>query len=352
MRKFFAYEFKKRMWTMIILTLICAVPYVVTTFVMDSTYEAYDYRLQMNVDHPMTPMTWMVWVELLIMCFVVPVLTFSFKMRKRTLDCYYALPIKKEKLFLVKTLIGLCTVFIPFTAAYFSGFFIVLLRLDGVYHLGWYFVQYLGLLFFGVCLFGFNSFTFTRANHPADGVVFMLAYTFVAFLVLLVFEVIGFAKWEHIEKMLYFISPAGSAHFMVNTEALIMYGAQDMMNDPSYTWNGWMFAIPAVYGVIGYTLLFTTLRFEKAENAEQNSDSWFGYRVLIPIYVACVLAFVGLVDSILWWVPLYFMIASVSVVLTVIYRRSFRIKGWYWLMLGIGHGVGMMLSFIMHLSVY
>ena len=151
----------------------------------------------------------------------------------------------------------------------------VLMRADGVYNLGWYPVQYVGLLFFGVCLYGFNAFIFTRANHPADGVVFMLAYTLVVFLVLLVFDLIGSADWEHIEVMLFFMTPAGCVNFLINTEALIMYGAEKMMvENSSYVWNAWMFAVPAVYGIIGYFFLIFNVRFERAENAEQNSDSW------------------------------------------------------------------------------
>ena len=343
MKKFLAYELKNRLWTILILVLICTLPYIVTTatttMFYEYTYEK-DYGVAETVRHIYSPCTWMVYVELLALCFVVPAMTYAFKTSKKSVDCYYALPLKREKLYFIKTLVGLCMVLIPFTIAYWSGFLALWLRPENPYEMGWYVPHYFGLVFFAVMLYGFNAFVFTRANTVGDGIVFMIAYMFVVFLVVFYGVLVTDTErdaWGVIEYLMPFM---GSANFTFNMEELIM-------GDGCH-WSVWMFLFPAIYGVIGYTLLFTLLRFEKGENAEQVSDSWFGYKTLVPIYTAIAIGLLGTLSEAKGACAILFcLFAAASLIAMIVYRRKFRFEGKYWRLYGIGLSVGFVLAVIL-----
>ena len=67
-------------------------------------------------------------------------------------------------------------------------------------------------------------------------------------------------------------------------------------------WEPTIFLYPILLAAASYALMFLLLRQEKAENAEQNSDSWFGYRVMIPLYI---IAFFTCISYSLDMLPLY-----------------------------------------------
>lgn len=348
MKKFLAYELKNRLWTILIFVLICTLPYIMMTattpMFYEWTYES-EYGGMETIRNIYSPGTWMIYIELLALCFVSPAMSYAFKTSKRSVDCYYALPLKKEKLYFIKTLVGLCMVLIPFTVAYWSGFLALWLRPENPYEMGWYVPHYFGLVFFGIMLYGLNAFTFTRANTVGDGVAFMLAYQFLIFLVALygvLLTGMEAASWGIIEFTMPFM---GSANFTFNMEQL-------MMGDGGYEWCVWMFLFPALYGVIGYTLLFALLRYEKGENAEQVSSSWFGYKTLIPIYTAVAIGLIGTLggDTGIGAI-LFCLFAAASLIANIVYRRKFRFSGKHWLAYGIGLSAGLILAVLLA-SVY
>ena len=114
MRKYLCYEIKKNIWTLFVLSAVCLIPYVATVSTMLLTYGS---------EYPANPRLGIMAFELIVLAFVVPVYCFSFKMQKRSVDFYYALPLKKEKLYAVKLLVGALLVLVPYTVAYFGGFF-------------------------------------------------------------------------------------------------------------------------------------------------------------------------------------------------------------------------------------
>ena len=168
----------------------------------------------------------------------------------------------------------------------------------------------------------------------------MIAYMFVAFLVVFYGVLVTDMERDAWGVMDYTMPFMGSANFTFNMEEL-------MMGEGCH-WNVWMFLFPALYGAVGYTLLFTLLRFEKGENAEQVSDSWFGYKTLVPIYTAFAIALLGtLGDETGVFAVLFCLFAAASLIAMIIYRRKFRFSGKYWLMYGVGLSVGLVLAFIL-----
>ena len=185
MRKYFLYELKKARWQLIIISAIFTILFGTIAAVMKPQTPIPNYA-----DDTVTMMTNPTLNSLIggamnLMCFIAPVLVYQFKMNKRTVDCYYALPLKKQKLYFVKTLVGLLLVLIPFTIAYWATFLIILIKPNNPYNMGWFVPTYFGMIFFALCLYGFNAFAFTRGNSIVDGIALMIGYQEVLLLVVL-----------------------------------------------------------------------------------------------------------------------------------------------------------------------
>ena len=129
MKRYFIYELKKNFWPLVILTAISAGLYLVTLSYFNPVSRYAEDSVVIN-----TPPLSTVMIELCILCIVAPILMYSFKMNKRSVDAFYSLPIKREKIYLVKTLVGLLLVLIPYTLSYWLGFLSVVVR-ENHYHL-------------------------------------------------------------------------------------------------------------------------------------------------------------------------------------------------------------------------
>lgn len=315
MIKYFKYELKKNFWTFIVLTVIVVALYQVvlfnSTLFYSYTPEGEGTRAFWNESSQIG----VVYVLVGIFAAVTPVLTYSFKMNKRSVDEFYSLPIKREKIYLVKTLVGLFLTLAPYTIAYWSGFLHVVCR-ENYFSLGYYVPGYFGGILFGICLYGINAFAFTRANRTADGVIFILAYTFIGWLA------VGFLNSAFPLAGLYrisdnFITFGGLVHFGNNIDALL----RGKIIRPYSDWQISAFLYPVLLAAVSYLLLFFLVRFEKGERAEQNSDSPFGYRTLIPLYTILLLGI-----SRFEWILVCLIIIG-TIVMTIIYKRKI-LFGW------------------------
>ncbi len=327
MKNYLKYELKKNLWAFVVIAAVCTIPYVIELSSKEMVWQ-YDSKIHIqpcgisSIAGTLTFLT-----------FIIPILTYSFKMNKRSVDAYYSLPLKKEKIYFVKTLTGLFLTLGSFSIAYWLGFFTLLFREGNPYNMGWYVPAYFGLLALGTLLYGFNSFIFTRGNKVADGVVFMIAY-------MLVFELIyeyGYiifdfeTKWWISES---FMSWGGVYIFGEAMDSLICYGNAPHCSVASFVY-------PVITGVLGYVLLFYSLRFEKAEDAEQVSESRFGYKFLIPVYAAFLMGI-----SYGFSIQTLAMILIAEIIATIVYKRKFRFEKKEWLRIGLGLLVGIVLGLI------
>ena len=333
MKKYFLYELKKHIWTLVILTAVCALPYIVELATLRMLY-TYNYEGAERIVLR-SPQLSYVFVELLILLFVVPAIVYSFKMSKRGVDGHYSLPLKREKLYLVATMVGLILVLVPFTISYWGGFFTLLFRKGNPYHMGYYIPAYLGGLFFAVLLFGINAFIYTRANRVVDGIVFMGAYAFIGFLAINFLDYafdVSLSSWK-IEECFIF---SGSMFAFVNRMTDYILG-----NKLGESLAAWWFGLTAAAGVLCYVLFYFAIRFEKGENAEENSTSWFGYKTLIPVYILLCLGG-GAGEEIIGLA----LVAVGGVVATIVYKRKFKLKFIDWLPLIIGLAAGIVLALV------
>ena len=347
--RYFRYELKKNLKTLGLLTAICTIIYVVVT----STSNLFFYIYSGDVYVPgqsnsggirnNSPQISIIYLLLGAMCFVVPALMYSFKMNRRSADAFYSLPIKREKLYLVKTLVGLILVFVPYTIAYAAGFLCVALR-ENYYDLIWYLPGYFGGILFGLSLYGVAAFSFARANRVADGVIFIIFYALVG---LMGGEVLRQISYElnmfDVNESVFFPVFCFS-DFAGNIDQLIrgayLAGKVPPGGGTGVRFDFFEFFFPLLYTVAGFALLLLLPRFDKGEDAEQYSDSWFGYRVMIPLYTA-----IGLILS--GTEILYIILFSVAaIVLTVIYRRKALFSWQYWVMIAAGVLAGIALNLI------
>ena len=335
MKKYFFYELKKNLWTFVLLSVVLSLIYVATISTMNLTYSypIDEYTLNVTIASPQVSLLGGMMLSL---CFLSPVIMFSFKMNKRGVDAFYALPLKKEKLYFVKAMVGLLLVILPFTIAYWLGFLTLLLREGNPYQMIWYLPMYFGELLFAVCLFGINAFLFTRANRVGDGVTFMLAYAVLGVLVVWVLQEIVDQYFFHYYQEQSFLTFGGQLVFENNMEYLIRgYRGEGH-------WTVWMFVYPIALAAVSYFLLFYNLRYEKGENAEQISNSWFGFRVLIPTYVALLIAMATSNSSGDLLAVCLILVGGITA--TIVYQRKIKFSWRYWLMLGIGVGIGILLG--------
>ena len=270
---------------------------------------------------------------LCVLCTIVPVMQFSYRMKTRSADLWYSLPIGRKKLTLVRILGGLVLVFVPYTLAYWLGVACVAMQ-----ETRFMFAHYLSFwalsLFLGVGLFGVCSFVFSRANTVADGLVFLLLWACVFPLAVLVcFSGLRFTlDWNYDlpEYLNYYHSYDVASFFFPYSPLAYVSGIFDIfvcrgMPGVFSKFSLW-FVIPLVVleGVGAYIGLFLCADRDKAEDAGQVSGSWFGYRLLIPVYI--VLLF-GAVESLFGdEIIMYVLVAIFGAAFFFAYRRSFRLK--------------------------
>ena len=332
--KFFCFEIKKHLWALIVLAAVCTLPYIAELSTMQLSYVSKHYGTGELITVLHSSEIGLAFFALGALCYLSPVLVYSFKMNKRGVDAYYALPLKKEKLYFVKTMVGLLLVLVPYTLMYWSGFLTLLFRAENPYNMFWYLPGYFGGAMFGICLFGLNAFLFTRANKISDGVVFMVAYI-PFFLMLYEYATTVFHYRLTSDDYENFITFGGLTNFGNVINNLIL-GNQSAIFSPL------TFVVMPVLGVAGYALLFALLRYEKGENAEQVSNSWFGYKLLIPTYTAFLLALNVRAFEIIWFCT----IVVAAIVATVVYQRKFKFHLKWWGMISGALVLGVVLGLL------
>lgn len=326
MRKFLRFELKKMLPYLLLTTALISITYMIFLATMKMSWVV-DGRIFIGEPH-----FWVLHIALVLLAFINPIIVYSFKMTKRGVDGYYALPINRRKLFLIKTLVGIILTLVPFTVAYLGGVIVLLCRTGNPYYMQWYAIGYLGFVLLGICIFGVNAFAFTRANRIGDGILFMIAYAF-----------IGSLTVAYVERAAHTI-----AYWWID-ESFSIWGSISafgglmsdfIMNNHNPNWTWWIFLYPTVVGVACYMAMFVLLKKEKSESAEQISEGWWGYKSIIPVYTA-----LGIGVLPFNWLGLALVVIA-SIAVTMLYRCKLLFSWKYWLMIGIGITVGVLLMLL------
>lgn len=269
--------------------------------------------------------------------FALPLLEFSFFKKRRNLDCAYALPISRREMGLVHFLTGLALLVIPFTCSYFINY-ALLLRYPRAFDVSPLLAHYFLILCFGVCIYAINTFIFNEANSVIDGACFVILWTFVFVLVSLtissiLYDLMGWERYSELglnfldSGMIIPIGPLGEATSEYSY-AVDKHTRADLQAFWADSGNLFWMAALVILGIVATVGFVFSFGRRAAQKTEELSDSWFGYRVMIPIYAVCGML---LFDDPGMWV----IIEGVAFVGYVIYRKGFHLKKSDWIVLAL-----------------
>ncbi len=314
---------------------------VAITFIMSGPGQCteswyYDEFGERIVRHYYDSMLELPMLILLVSAFVLPFLEFSFFKKRRNLDCAYALPISRREMGLVHFLTGLALMVIPFTCSYIINY-ALLLRYPEAFDVSYLLTLYFLSLCFGVCAYAINTFIFNEANSVIDGVCFVILWTFVFALVSLnvagsLYDLLGWERFHYLEMDFLesdmIILPIGPLSAVTSEYAYAV--EKSRWADLAQLWTDrgnlfWMafLVVLGISAIVGFVLSFGK---RAAQKTEEISDSWFGYRVMIPIYAVCGMR---LFEGPGMWL----IIEGIAFVGYVIYRKGFHLKKSDWIVL-------------------
>lgn len=325
MKKYFLYELKKRAFVIGCLTLIAVALYFIAVLTSHNLLRGASETY-----------VWVISAIGGLLAVFVPVWLLNYKMKKRSVDLYYSLPLSHVKILTVRFLIGLLAVFIPYTVSYWLGAFAAMARafqqMNAVYYIPQYFASLIPVYF----IYAISAFVFTRANKIIDGLLFIVFWTFAVALVAFVLDQLTSANVisgydDRLDTILYrtiyYVKPQHYLPF-APLDYVTSHFQQHIANYMNI--HAWAiektelaniitgFAITALTATGATTGLFLLEKRTKAENAGQISDSRFGYKTMIPLYTVCL---AGVCSSYV----LYVLVIACMFFLTVAYKRTFKI---------------------------
>ena len=311
MKKLLNYYIKKRWHTTFIITLILSL------FVFINYYDAYfildygDGKLRAMND-PVN--TFIIFASLL--CTLIPIVEFKFKMDKISIDQMYSLPVKREKLYLAKYIFGLLEIVIPITISYLLCFIMIITQ-DNIFVLIHFLTFYLALLGCILLLYTTISFIFTRTNTTLDGIINIFAYIFVLLpVVSLIFDMFNVSLKDGDPSWFFLYSPMTRTSVLFSSlisNETVEYISMDLTMYITFT----------VIGILSFILFVILNKKEKAENSTQISNSFFSYRTLIPLYyISLTIILMKEATDII----IFFLLTVTLYTAYTIYKRTIKLK--------------------------
>lgn len=297
---------------------------------------------------------------LMVLAVGVPVWMFAFLKKKRNLDCCYSLPITRRGIGLTQYSVGLVAVYVPFVCSYVLTLITnASFGLFGALGHG-YLISHFGVcLLAGFVIYSLSVFVFEKANSVIDGVVFVVAYMLVLYVLVYdtqnIINEIGMLRAKYVynesikngalRDLVYFnpfyfnVSEDSGIPFVffislledLEYSAETVYGArmERFFSDTEnivwlvfWTVVGIMTAVGAVWG----------FGKKSAQAAEEISNSIFGYKLLIPLVGFSYIVPYGIFDSDA--TSCLAMMVACAVGYTV-YRRGVKYKKSDYIIIGI-----------------
>lgn len=258
---------------------------------------------------------------LAILCYIIPLFKFSYLHKKKQIDYYYSLPIKRQNILNINLLVGFMQIIIPYTIIYFLGMGIVGLKTN-IYHFIWYLPLYGISVIVSLGVYLFNTFIYTRGNTSVDGFLLIVLYTFVFYLFFIAIDNLEFFT-VNLESNFYSTLITFSPFVNIGNyfnEHILYYGESHFGGYYIRNFHWFNYIFPLILGVIGYLGLYFSFKYDKAERAEQITDSYFGYRIMIPLYY--ILIFFSIIKNTTFILLVILIIAYL--VGEVIHYRKFK----------------------------
>lgn len=337
MKKVFLYYFRRRLPAILILMVALSIMTIIIQ--AQSSYISYaqtDSYLRVETAGQTNPFIYLSVLACVIVS-VIPILEFSFKMKRRSVDLYYSLPIKRIKLYIVKYSVGLAEFAILFIPQWLISFIWLATTpsVSTVYDMSYYLYYLLASIGFGIMVYSFLTFFFTMGNTLIDGIIFMvLASCFLPTLMNVMYSLI--LKADTSDRTLYmrwFFMYSPFFDLSVNFYAKMVSTTTSSINVLGLVLN----LALAFLATLGF--FFIHSEKNNAEMVGDESDSIFGYKVFIPLYMVTSFKLISSSISALWVV-----IGLAGYLFYCVYRKSFRIKRNDIISLGVSVIIGVLIA--------
>ena len=291
-----------------------------------------------------------------VLCSIIPVFELYVFKSRRNLDTMFTLPVSRTKMLFAHLLNGWIHIMLAYIAEGLIIFTALYQKRDWVNE-NYFWKYYLGLLVVGLAVYLFFSFVFSQGNTIIDGMVFMAAWIFAFVMPFVVAnDIIRYLDKTYVinSSLLNWIDRIIDSTTVYSPFNNITILLSDLMEikDPSSTFIYYMdwikrykieanigVAFLCVVGIVSFVLLYFTFKKQRVEKVEDISNSPIGYKFLIPFYVISFM----LVE----YDPLMVVICVIGMLVAyIIYRRTFRIKKWDIIMIGITILIGIALGIV------
>ena len=273
---------------------------------------------------------------------VLPLLRLSAFKSRRNIDTLYSFPLSRRKMVAVQLGMGIGEMFCAFTLSYL--YFIFLYKLKaGAFHLFWLLPNYFAALVGGLILYFFVAFFFWQGNTVADGIVFAIGFAgapalFVLDLSILfnsslMSEAVWYLPFWHLNNT------TGLFYYKAMQDSpVVMEVMGEQLSNNAYSWEldslankFYMYIVWFFVACILAAMLFYFAGRSKAEKAGDISDSFLGYRTLVPFYGYSIL--LNSTERAWEFSPIIYLLMIVGYIL---YRRGFKLRMSDWICLGGG----------------
>ena len=256
-------------------------------------------------------------VFLCLLAYIAPVLEFSFFKKRINLNFAYSMPISRRAMGVAHFLSGAITVALPFTLSYILNFIMILTRGAEHYNLAPLVSHYFLCLILGLAMYSLMVFAFNEANTTGDGIWFMFLWTFVLFFASMVLGSVTSAWFPFpMASLPWGLIAELTIGFRRLVELTIYSGTEYFLHTSECTFWVVIWILIGIASAIWFTFSFGKRRMEKTEEI---SDSFFGYRVLIPYF-----AVTGIIG--LGTFPMWVVFEILALIGYTIYRRGLRYK--------------------------
>lgn len=331
--RYLAYNLSKNLWRTAVLAVISSVICVINTS---------NEQEHVVVEWSSTGL-YMLPILIGVLAFIIPVLELSAFKNRRNLDALYSFPIDRRKMAAVHCVSGAIQMVAIYTVA-FAAQLIYLVLNTSCFALGYMIPYYFLLLLVGLALYFIFCFVFNQGNSVADGVVFCLMWSFVGYIVAWVlintfykafftpdswtmqqlsdwYETTQATQWGMVFAPLNNLTVIFQDLIEVNRHGEY-YDYYDTYAH-KYASQMYMFFIWGAIGIAAVMAHIFGFDRKGAHKAGEPSDSWFGYKTLIPIYGYSILLYQASECSFDF---LFVMTIVAMYIGYVVYRRSFKIK--------------------------
>ena len=228
---------------------------------------------------------------MLVFAVIIPIYEFSFKMKKTGCDLFYSLPIKRNKLYLFKYIFGICEMISIFLINFIIIVIITSIKLSGISYLnssfipGYYFLFLLVIIGIGIVVYSFIAFFYTRGNTFLDGLLsaFMASFVVMAAVFGVYWFFTSFKGFNIPDKLTELLRGTHYVPFIAGYEIANVFDS--LIQGKAVT----QFMAPSIIGIIissvSIPLFIILCGKDRAEDSEDITDSWFTYKLMLPIFI-------------------------------------------------------------------